>query len=135
MALKYLIRLMRYTALSRAIRLGPEDRIAIEFANEMRKAVLEGRLRAVFVHVPNELNRRTAAGAIARALGLIPGTADYLFLHATGAFALECKAPGGVQTENQKDFEEWCRNNSVPYHIFRTVAEGVDLVRKQGVYQ
>lgn len=124
---------MQYTPLSRSLRLGPEDRIAIEFAAELRKASIEGRLKAVWLHVPNESKRSKAAGAIARALGLIPGTADYLFLHADGSFALECKGPDGKQTENQKDFEQWCRTQGVPYQMFRTVEEGLGYVRDYGV--
>ena len=133
MTLKYILRLMRYTPLSRSLRLGPEDRIAIEFANELRKASIEGRLNAVWLHVPNESKRSSAAGAIARALGLIPGTADYLFLHANGSFALECKADKGRQNDNQKDFEQWCEDQRVPYHVFRTVEEGLGYVRDYGV--
>ena len=133
MTLKYIIRLMRYTPLSRSLRLGPEDRIAIEFANELRKASLEGRLRCIWMHCPNEGKRSSAAGAIARALGLIPGTPDYLFMSSKGSFALECKAPGGKQNENQKDFEQWCEAQRVPYQVFYTAAQGLEYCRAYGV--
>lgn len=122
---KHIIRLMRYAPLSKSLKLGPEDHIDTEFAVELRKATLEGRMTAICLHVPNEGTRSNSAGAIARALGLIPGVGGYAFLHVCRSFALECKATDGKQTETQKDFEQWCLAQGVPYQVLRTVAEGL----------
>lgn len=135
---RFLLRLMQYASLSPRVRLGPEDRLALEFASRLRAASLEGRLRAVWCHVPNELAgaaRATVPAAIARALGLIAGTADYLFLSEKGGFALEAKSIGGRQTDGQRDFELWCASQSVPYAVFRTVDEGIGYLREWGLMQ
>src|SRR3546814_6256046 len=60
---------------------------------------------------------------IAKAMGLIDGTADYLFLWATGSGALEAKVGKNGQQPNQIDFEVWCTEMGVPYRTFTSVEE------------
>jgi hypothetical protein len=132
----YLARLMAYTGLSRRLKLGPEDRIAVRFADELRVAALEGRLRAVFSHVPNELigyTRKSPVNALARAAGVIPGSADYWFAWGGGSALLEAKSADGRLSDNQKDMRSWCEAVGVPYHVFRSVDEGLDILRGLGV--
>lgn len=139
----FLIRLMNHRALSRSFNLGPEDREAYGFANDLRAATLEGRLRAVFCHVPNELagivrvtkqgRRPLPQAALAKALGLITGAADYLFCWSGGSCAMEFKSATGRLTEPQRDFRSWCEATGVPFHIIRSSAEGLYLLRTYGV--
>ena len=132
----YLIRLMAHKGLSRGFRLGPEDREAYLFTNGLRAATIEGRLHAVWTHPANELAWRgkvTPAIALARALGLITGASDYLFLAAAGALALEFKSPDGRLTPGQKDFRSWCEDQCVPFHVARSSAEGLDILRTKGL--
>ena len=141
----FLVRLMSYTGLARTARLTAEDEMAIGFANDLRKAVLEGRLRAVFCHPANELAgfvtmkggkvRVPVQIAIARALGLITGTADYLFLWNGGCCALEAKSETGGLRLAQRDFRDWCKLNGVPYHVFRSAEEGLSILRGYGVLE
>ena len=72
-----LLRLMWRPRLSPHVKLGPEDRLGIEIADQCRLWAMEGRLSAVFFHVPNEgggANRRKAEIelAVKRALGYMP---------------------------------------------------------------
>ena len=132
----FLVRLMSYAPLSGRLRIGPEDSMAIDFATRLRIATLEGRLRAVWLHPAQELahgHRNGVAGAISKALGLITGVGDYLFLWDIGSAALEAKSKVGQQTPPQKDFQAWCELNNVPYHVFRTADEGEAILRKLGV--
>ena len=134
---------MGYTSLSRSVKLGPEDQAAHCFANDLRVAVLQNRLKAVFCHVPNELAgmvihtkgkaRVPVLTAIARALGLITGAADYLFLFDGGSCAIEFKSSTGRLTPPQRDFREWCRLTNVPFHIARSSDEGQAILREYGV--
>lgn len=132
-----LARLMSYTRLSARVRLGPEDRMALDFATRLRVATLENRLRAVWTHPANELaggaGQPTVAAALARALGLITGTSDYLFLWEAGAAALEAKSATGTMTPGQRDFAAWCAAIGVPHHVFRTADEGEAILRRLGV--
>lgn len=130
------LRLMQYVPLSRGLKLGPEDRICKDFAGALRVATIEGRMTAVWLHVANELahgHRTGVSGAIARALGMHPGVADYLFLWEGGCLALEAKSVTGVASPNQIDFASWCADRGVPYHIFRSSTEGLDILKRYGV--
>lgn len=131
-----LLRLMSYQSLSRNVRLGPEDMVALDFATRMRVATIEGRLKAVWFHPANELangHRTGIPGAIARALGMHPGVGDYVFLGDGRNLALEAKSATGRQGPMQRDFEAWCGANGVPYRIFRTADEGEAILREEGL--
>lgn len=131
-----ILRLMDYRPLSTALRLrcGPEDRVCLEFTANLRAATIEGRLRAVWTHPANELATKGPKAALARALGLITGTADYLFLWEGGCAALEAKAPGAYPSPIQRDFRDWCRINGVPWFVFRSAEEGEEILRDLGAW-
>jgi hypothetical protein len=131
-----ILRLMAYAQLSPRVKLGPEDRVCGPFATMLRAATIKGSLRAVWTHPANELAGqpgKNVRAAVARALGLIPGTGDYLFLWADGAGVLEAKSADGRMNPNQKDFRAWCEANGVRYAVFRTPAEGEAVLREWGI--
>lgn len=116
----------------------PEQAICTEFANRLRALELDGKLRCVWTHVPNEIgwNPNKVAQtlyAAAKAMGMIVGTADYLFLANDGSVALEAKSATGSQHEGQKDFQKWCEEKGVPYHVFRSAEEGIELLKQHGM--
>lgn len=138
----FLVRLMDHRALSRSMRLGPEDSEAYAFAQELRVATLEGRLKAVWTHPANELAAATVEGgkvrvparvALARALGLITGSSDYLFLWDGGSAAIEFKSDQGSLTPSQRDFRDWCTAKRVHFFVVRSVKQGLDLLESLGV--
>lgn len=129
----FLVRLMTYTRLSQRVRLGPEDLVSIEFANRLRVATIEGRLRAVWTHPANELATRGVAAAIARAAGLITGASDFLFLASDTSLALEAKSLTGSLTPGQRDFRDWCAAQGVPFHVFRSADQGEAILRARGL--
>lgn len=143
----FLLRLASHVPLSLSAQrgLGEEDAMAYQFVNELRVAVLEGRLDAIFLHPANELGgmvtvtkgraRVPLKVAIAKALGLITGTADYLFLWRNGCCALEAKSQTGSLRPAQRDFRDWCASQGVPFHVFRTVDEGLQILAGYGVYR
>lgn len=115
----------------------PEQTICMEFANRLRALELEGRLTCIWTHVPNEIgwNRSKVAQmlyASAKAMGMIVGTSDYLFLARGSSLAMEAKSKTGSQHDGQKDFEIWCGEKGVPYRIFRSAEEGVAILREMG---
>lgn len=134
----WLFRLMRYNGLSPSLcaNLRPEERLSINFANELRAMALTGSLRAVWFHPANELIGRTSSGAraaVARAMGLIPGVGDFILMGDMRNLALEAKIGKGKLSEGQSDFQMWCEATNVPYRIFRTVEEGIEHVRRAGM--
>ena len=84
----------------------PEQELCIDFANRLRALELDGRTKCIWTHVPNEIgwNRNKVAQTIyaaAKAMGMIVGTADYLFLAADKSLAMEAKSQSGKQHEGQ----------------------------------
>lgn len=132
-----ILRLMSFAPLKR-LTLKAEEALAVEFAIALRQASLEGRLRCVWTHPANEIagrrdNKAQIRYAIAKAMGLIDGTADYLFLWATGSGALEAKVGKNGQQPNQIDFEAWCAEMGVPYRTFTSTSEGLAILTEWGV--
>lgn len=119
------------------LKLGAEDKICIDFANRLKAWTLENRLTAVWTHVANELaggsKNAKIRYAIAKALGLISGTADYLFLWDGGCAALEFKAGKNPQSPNQKDFQQWCIVRKVPYFVVYSADQGQQILQDLGV--
>lgn len=116
----------------------PEQQMCIEFANKLRALELEGKVKCVWTHVPNEIgytNNKIAQTiyAAAKAMGMIVGTTDYVFLGSNSSVAMEAKSKTGKQHQGQKDFETWCVSKSVPYEIFRTADEGIEILKKHGM--
>ena len=136
----FLIRLMHYTPLVR-VKLGPEDSEALIFANELRKATLEGRLHGLWLHPANELcgippkspRSFLVRAAIARALGLINGASDYIFLFHNGTLVMEFKSKTGTMTQGQKDFRDWANMVSVPHYVVRSADAGLAILKDHGI--
>ena len=132
----WLARLMMYRGLSPKLRIKPEEDLSIRYANALRVASLEGRLSAVWSHPANELagySSSTARSAIARAMGLISGTADFLFLADGRCLAQEAKIGRNDLSPNQQDFQRWCDANNVPFRTSRTVEEGLGQLVELGL--
>lgn len=135
--LQAIMRLMSFRQPAR-LRLKPEEQLSIAFATALRELTIAGRLRCVWTHPANEIagrrdNKAQIRYAIAKAMGLIDGTADYLFLWNDGSGALEAKVGKNGQQPNQVDFEVWCAEMSVPYATFTSVEEGLEILTKWGV--
>lgn len=135
-----IIRLMQHAGVSSALyrSMGPEDKMACQFAADLRVASIEGRLKAVWCHPANELahgHKTGAKAAIARAMGMHRGVSDFLFLWDGGSAALEAKSTVGRMTDNQTDFFHWCAAHGVRHSVFRSVPEGLGLLQGWGIYR
>lgn len=146
----WLIRLMWRPRLSTGVKLGPEDRLAIEVADMCRAWTIEGRLRAAWWHTANEAGggsdkrKREIQMAKARALGMIPGTPDLVFMTHTGfspgcptcggaMLLIELKSAKGKRSDNQGDFAAWANHHTIPYLICRSLAEVEEALTKHGL--
>ena len=90
-------------------------------------------MSAVWAHPANELCKPDAATAVARALGLITGTGDYLFLWRDGSGVIEAKSATGSLTPAQRDFRDWCADRGVRWAKIRTADQGEVTLREWGV--
>ena len=63
------------------------------------------------------------AGGTMKALGVIPGVADTIFLWEGKAYFLEFKTPEGRQSKAQREWQETVEKSGFRYEIIRTFEE------------
>lgn len=103
-----LVKLLSREKLSMKFRIEPEQRLSIEVADWLRGMSLTGQLKAVFFHVPNESKRHIITAMILKAMGMLSGVSDFIFLWNDGSGVIELKVGKGKETENQLLFFDWC---------------------------
>jgi hypothetical protein len=112
-----------------------EQKMCVEFANEMRQWSLEGNLPYVWFHVANEFLPSARVNysfeAKLKHMGKMSGVPDYCFLGDKDSFFIEFKTEKGRQTQTQKTFEEWCATTNVDYFLCRSAREGIGVVRER----
>ncbi len=120
-----LLRLMDYKTFKG--RMGEEDRLSVDVATMLRVAAVEGRLKATFSHVPHEVAGKGKFAAIymakARAMGLIKGSADFVFVWSDGGGWIELKTDTGSLSPAQKDFRTWANDSGCRHAVCRSVEE------------
>jgi hypothetical protein len=114
---------------------GPEEILAMEVANFLRAATLDGRLLGVWTSISNEVGfisgKHRNSGhaqmkyAKAIAMGMIVGAPDYVFVWPGGGGFIELKSKTGSLSPAQKDFASWCVANGVNH----AVSKSLDQVR------
>lgn len=126
--------LLRYLTppTSRTIKFSPEDRLSYEVNVYIRHLNLEGKLRAVGVHIGNEGKRSPAAAHKLKMMGMLPGAADWVFMAYGRNLCIELKVKDGKQSDNQLDFERYCQYSGVPYYVCHSVPEVERYLRQFG---
>lgn len=79
----------------------PELAIHIAVAQHLRTRAVPG---LVWFHPPNGGYRDKREAAKFKAMGVLPGVSDFIFIHDGRLFALELKAEGGRASEAQLKF-------------------------------
>ena len=100
-----------------------EDALSIHVADMMRKFTKDGAYRGVWFHVPNEGKRTDYAGAKCKAMGMIPGVTDFIFMWDGGHGGIELKVKKNPLTDTQEDFKSWCDDSGVPWALCRSKEE------------
>ncbi len=116
-------------------RRGPEDLLSIDVATMLKVATLEGRLDAVWTMIPHELGGAGKLAAIrvalAKSMGLIAGSGDFVFIWPTGGAFIELKVKAALSPA-QQDFKAWCEGSGNRYAVCRSVAEVEAKLREWG---
>lgn len=88
--------------------------------------------RGLYIHIPNEGNRRSKTdGAVRKALGIVAGAPDtFLFIPNKGyhGLAIEFKTSIGIQSEEQKSFELRLEALHYKYVIVRSLSEFKEVI-------
>ena len=124
--------IMRNVLPRRRIQNRPEEDIQVSIIDYLRQVKLEQRGRCAVWHVPNEKGNLTRYEMVVRQrLGVRAGVADLILMLPDGrAAAVEVKASGNRQTEQQRDFEVTCRTFGWSYRVVRSLEAFEDeLVR------
>lgn len=113
-----------------------EQKICVEFANEMRQMTLAAKLPYIWFHIANEFLPSVRTNYLfdlkQKHMGKLSGLPDYCFIGRLGeSFFIEFKTKKGRQSENQKIFEEWCIANKIDYFLCRSAREGIELVNSR----
>lgn len=130
-ALATVLRLMTFRTFKG--KTGEEDRLAIEVAMMLRVETIRGTLKAAWTCIPHEVGAMSlgakgfrlaqARYAKAKAMGLVTGSADYVFVWAGGGGWIELKAKGGSLSAEQRDFRDWCVATGCHYAVCRSLEE------------
>lgn len=76
-------------------------------------------------HCPNGEQRSKKTAMRLKSLGVKPGVADMPFLIDGHAFAVEIKTETGVQSKDQKDYQERFTRAGGTYHVARGLNEAI----------
>lgn len=87
----------------------------------------------MFIHIPNEGNRRSIAdGAIRKAMGIVAGAPDTFLFVPVGTYhglAVEFKTERGVQSQVQKDFQRRLEFFGYRYEICRSLEQFKEIIK------
>lgn len=132
--------ILKRTKLNWGWKISDEQRLQIQIADFLREATFEGRLRGIWFAVPNEAKRHKIVALILRAMGMISGVADLVFISNNFAGVIELKTPTtykisektgetiidkrqGELSDNQQAFRAWCDKEGVKHAVCRSADE------------
>lgn len=83
--------------------------------------------RQMLFHVDNN-SWNNIIGARKKALGVVQGVADLILILDRAVWFLEMKKPGGVQTPEQKDFQQKVQARGHTYLVIQTFEQFKSLI-------
>lgn len=123
---------MRFTHFTLFLTMHTEDRIQQNIFLYLNNTYcLEHHLnRGIVFHVPNQ-----RAGSEERiklkAMGVLAGVSDLIFIYKGKHLYLEVKKPTGTQSRDQKEFEGRIQSNGFSYYIVRSVEDVENVMRAE----
>lgn len=117
---------------NRVIVIEPEQKLCIQFADKMRELTASGAYEGIWLHIPNERKAHVFTMMILRAMGVITGAWDYIFIGPWGCACLEFKEGSNTLSEYQRYFRFWLRKWDIPHEEVRTVAQAISALKKWG---
>lgn len=114
-----------------------EDALTNKVAMKLTEYSLDGNLKGVWFHVPNESvvsknNKVTDILRIKRkhSMGLINGVPDLVFITKDKSLFIELKTEKGRLSESQIYFREWCIDEKIEYYVARSVEDVIDILKR-----
>lgn len=78
-------------------------------------------LRGLLFHVPNGGARNPIEGKKFKAIGVVPGVADLLFMYKGTTYCLELKTEKGKQSKKQENWQELVESHNFKYYVVRSL--------------
>jgi hypothetical protein len=85
--------------------------------------------RGLLFHVPNQGKKSIVEASLLKAMGVLAGVSDLIFLWEGRAYFLEVKTPTGVQSKVQKEFEVRIKENGFNYYIVKSIQDAEGVIR------
>lgn len=86
--------------------------------------------RGLLFHVPNGGSRNAREGAKFKAMGVVPGVADLLFIFDGKLYAFELKTDKGSQSKSQLKWQVIAEIHGVVYEVVRDLTKFKELISK-----
>jgi len=86
-------------------------------------------LRGLLFHVRNNSSNKRE-GAYWKALGVMPGVSDLIFLYGCKAHLIELKTPTGSQSDEQIAWEQKVYEQGVDYYVINSIAKFKNLTMR-----
>jgi hypothetical protein len=117
------------------VKLRPEDAKCITFADRMRVVVDNGSYRGIWCHIPNEGKRGVLSQLVIRAMGLIKGAPDYMFMGTWGHGVIEFKDGKNNLEDYQRYFRYWCERDGVNHATVWSAEQAFEVLKKWGALE
>jgi hypothetical protein len=113
-----------------------ENALAREICRQLIWLSLDGSLRGLWFHVPNESVVRTKTDMIRlkqkKAIGMMAGAPDLVFLKSDGCLQVELKTAKGRLSDNQKAWKDHSVKHEIPYVVARSWHEVKNALLEYG---
>lgn len=110
----------------------PELYACVALHKRLQMLCAMGKLKGFYTHFPAGGGGK-ARGQKLKAMGLMPGVADYVFFAFGTVFFLEMKAEDGVQGGNQKTFQKLAEAEGYKYAVCWSLDEALETLKGWGV--
>src|SRR5574343_417552 len=112
-----------------------EDKICVEFQNEMKCLLLENKLNCLWFHVANEgayggEGFRPMYGEKLKKMGKAKGMFDYIFLSQNGSAMIEFKYNRNKMTPSQVIVKDWADNLKIPTLVANSSEEAIRFLKQ-----
>ena len=84
--------------------------------------------KSILLAIPNEARRNVRTGAIMKAMGMLSGASDLIFIHKGNVYFFEVKTDKGKQTDTQKEFEKRVIEQGFKYFVIRSANEALNII-------
>ena len=112
-----------------------EDKICVEFQNEMKCLLLENKLNCLWFHVANEgafggEGFRPMYGEKLKRMGKAKGMFDYIFLSQNGSAMIEFKYNKNKMTPSQVVVKDWADKLKIHTFVAYSAVEAIKFLKQ-----